>query len=249
MLIHVVEKFVIKPKFWNIPEDNPVCLSEFGDYRHDMINDDYLCRNNCLIYKDQKNHSLYVAGILGHPDALKDARSNPRMSRRFSEISDQISSRTVQYSDICPDYQYCEHKKCKSLILVADHVFGLPSLICSECGGLIAKYRLSLSKQTNSMLWSWERQHDAIDSLSSLCLDYESWADGEIYNIRSKINQLGLSVGRNISDGLNRPVYYLFDTGENVLHDCPQCSAPLKPSLFSKRHDECSICKILLGNS
>ena len=43
-------------------------------------------------------------------------------------------------------------------------------------------------------LWSWERQHDALSDMSSTCDEYEEWADKQLNDVNSKINQLGLSI-------------------------------------------------------
>jgi hypothetical protein len=248
MLIYAVEKFVIRPEFWDVPVDDFFRLLVFHDYRNSLIVDDYLGRKGCQIFEDSKTQVLCIAGVLGYPEALDDARLHPPFGERFEKINAQSSLREVQYFDIHPDDHYCQHKKWTSLILYANPLCGLPSFKCSDCGGLIAKYRLPIREQTRWKIWDWERQSDAIDDLALLCGEYEPWAEGELGNIQSKLNQLGLSIRQSLLEELNCPVYYTFSVGLNRLSECPQCGATLKPSSVLKHSEECSSCKLLVFN-
>lgn len=247
MLIKVVEKFVMKPEFWDIPVSDSGRLNLFSAYMLNMVNDDFFCRKNYAIYEDPKNQTIYLSGVLGHSNALNDAKADQKIGKYMSGIcSATVSACTIDSFDVCPDYHYCEHKEWKTLLLVSDHISGVPSFLCADCGGLVAKYRLMISKEVNIKLWDWERQHDAIDDLSVMCSDYELWADNELNCVKSKLNESGLSLVNKLSDELGCFVYYVFDSGKNILENCPQCEKSLTPSSLRKYSRECRRCRIIL---
>lgn len=247
MLTKVLERFVIRREQWDVPENDLGRLSLLVDYRNNLVRNRFLCRKNCIIYEDRKEPIAYLSGILAHNEALKDARNHPDIEELNSKIdSELVLERSCQFYNFDADNNYCVHDQWNSLILACDHVFGTPSLICGDCAGVIASYRVKMTEETALKLFYWEEQHDAIDDLSVLCSEYESCADKELYNIHSKINTLGLSVATSLSQELGSDVRYLFDPGDKSLSDCPRCSQPLHKTVRNSSYRECPSCRIVV---
>lgn len=247
MLTKALERFVIRREQWNVPENDPGRLSLLVDYRNNLVRSRFLCRKNCIIYEDRKEPIAYLSGILAHKEALKDARNHPDIEELNSKIdSGLVLERSCQFYNFDADSNYCVHDQWNSLILACDHVFGRPSLICGDCAGVIASYRVKMTEKTSFKLFYWEEQHDAIDDLSILCSEYESWADNELHDIHSEINSLGLSLVASLSQELGCEVKYLFDAGEQSLSNCPQCSQPLQKITRNKLYRECPSCLIMV---
>jgi len=242
MLTYFVEKFKIQVKSWKEFVNDLHQVAPFYDYRNLLLGKDYVCRKGHATYMEETNQHVVFSGILGYHSAIDDVQDVLK-----TKISDVICDRSVEYFNVSPDEYYCEHKTWKSLLLRGDHVSGTPPLQCAECKGFVAQYRLQIDPKTGELIWYWIRQLDAIEDCSSLCSEYETWADEQLSNIQSKINRMGLKIAKKLSRTLEADVSLLFDSGDEDkdLQRCPQCNKPFEKSTFGPTYRlSCSSCHL-----
>ena len=248
MLKYMVEKLTLREDHWHGSGDELTRLSPLSDYVSNLCYDGFLCRRKHVIYEDVANHLAYVCGILGHSSAWEDARRYPDLAKRQSEIDSELSyQRNVQYFDHDHDFSYCQHNDWKTLFVVGDHVYGPPPLMCGDCGGVVAPYRLDITRETRSALWCWAIQYGWIDDLWVFSGEYETWAERTLFDIHSPINDLGASVVKSLAEELSCEVYLLYETNDKVFSTCPQCGQSWEPVLLPGReYKRCARCRIMI---
>ncbi len=251
MLKYMVEKFVLRPdrRYGSGDELTELTrLCPLSDYVGNLCYDGFLCRRKHVIYEDVASNLVYVCGILGHSSAWEDARRSPELAKRQSEIDSELScQRSVQYFEHVPDTSYCQHNEWKTLLVVGDHVFGTPPLMCGDCGGVVAPYRLDITSETGSALWRWVIQYDWIDDLWTFSCECETWAEKTLFDIHSPINDLGVSVVKSLAEELGCEVYLLYNTDDQLLSACPRCGQSWEPILLPGRgYKRCPRCRIMI---
>ena len=182
MLTYAIERFLIPLENWRDRKDDRWRFCTLDDYRSNLISYGFMCRESCELYEDKDNAVVYLAGILGHHSALEDSLQHPRLAELQEKMeSELVAERSVQRFEVYPDDAYCEHDQWDRLILGCNSRLGTPSIMCGQCSGLIAAYRVKMNPETATRLWAWERQYSSIDNLSGLCDEYEEWADTELH--------------------------------------------------------------------
>lgn len=243
MLTHAIVKYVFHSnqeiEFYGEPSVK-IC---FVDYINKLVQDGFLLRSTTDLYADSKNRTVYLSGTLASKSALDDAHELVYIKNLLKRIDTLLSDFIVNYFETNEDYHYCEHKTLKSLILECDHISHVPSLKCGDCGGIVANYLVNMQQDIALNLWSWERQYDALSDISSTCGEYEEWAEKQLNDVNSKINQLGLSITKALSKQLGFGVLYSLDAGDFKSERCPACEQPL---VDIKTYKKCVNCMIII---
>ncbi|MCG8404565.1 MAG: DUF2310 family Zn-ribbon-containing protein [Phycisphaerales bacterium] len=218
-------------------------------YVTSLVSNGFLARNGWSVNRDDKESAIWLSGTLCHDTALQDAQTNPRLlDLRHSLESHLIEKSDVQYfeSTNSEDDHYCAHKKWESLMLVCDTIYGVSSVKCTECDGIVAIYRLEPSSELASRLWSWDSQYAAIDACWVASGEYELWAGNELFDIKSKLNKCGLEIAATMTHEMDCEVRYFLPTDEGVRHiSCPQCGGHFQKIHTPQYNAICDKCKIV----
>lgn len=244
MLKLAIQKFELTAEAWKDHSPMSEIDIEIACYKNWLVENGYLLRKDTVTYEDSAEQSVCLAGVLGFSSALEDAHT-ANAEKYLEAIKRNLRGPIVAcYYDVLPDFHYCRHTTWNQLTLVNDHVSNVPSLVCGECGGIAANYRLNLNPDIAAMLWDWERHCDAISDLSSLCGDYEEWADHELSDLSSRLNQKGIALAHDLSKALGIEVEYHYNM-EYQGSMCPACKQKLvkREGVFRK----CNQCRVVFG--
>lgn len=127
-----------------------------------------------------------------------------------------------------PEDEICKCEATKPIKLM--QALGYNPLHCIDCNLQIAPESLSLSESLIEHIAEWSRLYDAIDRLWLDSGAYEDWAEVQLLDITSPVNQRGLAVRQELE--AIRPCYYWCFQDESSesfepLTLCPACQRPL----------------------
>jgi len=211
MLKYVSQYFKINQEYWT-SEPNDTINNLFNGYKDALISEGYFIRKDTPLLKNPDETTIVISGILSSSTALDDAEKDEKIKEYLFKIRKYLTEPVVNLLfNTSLEYDYCSHGQWRRLTLQNDHISRVPSLLCGDCGGIIPSYRLNLDQNVKIKLWDWERSSDAIGDLSSLCGAYESWADNEISDRSSRINQLGFDLAKLLTQFLGIDVDYFFE--------------------------------------
>jgi hypothetical protein len=203
-----------------------------------LVAEGLFARKAGVIYEGTGSRSFCLAGLLCYPRAMDDAASVPAMQRPLRGIESRIVGVPVneRFTLACgEDTCYCEHEEWRSLTLISDTILGTSPVVCNECGGIVARYRLRLGGPTGAQLWSWDVQYDSIFACWLASADYESWADKELHDVQSNLNEAGIALACSIAKDIACEVNYYLAASEDAGHArCPRCGEEL-PSIAGLR--------------
>jgi hypothetical protein len=249
MLIYAVERFSVDR---DTPDEHQSKFRQFvwlTDYRNQLINHGFLCRKQYAEYASGTKDTAFLSGLLGHDNALEDARSHPALAATLATFDKGLfRERTVEYFESVhtEDDSYCQHERWDSLTLMCDSILGISSLRCGICGGLVARYRLNMCDETASALWNWERQYDTIHGSWLMSAEYESLASRELCDIHSTLNTLGLSIVASLIRDIGCDVKYFLHTGAKPPRRCPRCGLSLQRIALPRPFLLCPKCQIVM---
>jgi predicted nucleic acid-binding Zn ribbon protein len=103
-------------------------------------------------------------------------------------------------------------------------------LHCMDCNLEVRPESLGLDVALTEAIAQWRSVYGAMERLWLDSREYESWAERELEDIRSPVNQRGLELRRRL-DPLRRCYYWLHqdESTENLglIRECPLCSRAL----------------------
>lgn len=235
MLTHVVVEF---PSSAERFEDLRLALV---DYRNILFAYGFLATKGHSYYEDRREPRSYVGGVLCHETALEDIHAHPRGARVWARIEAAITGEPIVRRSYVPygdDDYYCTHDDWESLTLICDYRCGLSPVVCNQCRGQVARYRLGSGDVEG--LYRWDLQYAHLESLSMIVSEYEDWADDELSNVDSEINRLGISLAASMASAIGCEVLCFLATNEEQTHtQCPRCNGPLESRSLIPAWDAC----------
>jgi len=229
------------------------------ELRQFLISNGFTARHENIIYEDQRSNMITVGGILLQSvftpsnNNLKGLANElcTKLLKKRKEIETCADRTEICYTDVVgSDYlQTCEHKKWRGLILASDWPWSISSIVCEDCGGLVAPYKLPITNEIAESIWLWHVQSDCVEQCWSASGELESWADSERHHPSSRINQLGRSIITRLRSECGIPSWLYIPSREQLnQHQCPNCEdemnnvSSVKPtSLWNYRCDNCGI--------
>ncbi len=177
-----------------------------------------------------------------------------RLIQKREDVMRLADDVDVQVFDLSQtqDLHYCNHSKWSGLVLCAeaDWPMGITPVICCECGGLVARFRVPVSQKTASNIWSFCVESFCVEACWSASGVLEAWANGERHDPLSRINTLGLSIVKSTQSdtGIDTWLYIPLRTSTTAT-TCPLCEEEMSsldsPFFWNYR---CSDCRIVTSN-
>lgn len=227
------------------------------DYEKFLISEGFLGRGSRIVLESKDDGLIRVGGVLsdavfppgkqevvGPPTDLHSRLQEKRDKLR--RLSDKIE---VEYSNVTysADEHYCNHSRCEAIVLAPNRPWGLSPIVCCECGGSVARYRLPVSEDLAGDIWSYDLQSECIETCWTISAELEAWADGERYHAKSRLNELGRSIAARIRAELGIDAWLYIPPRENIVEEiCPNCEDAMQQvdSIAWWTH-QCSSCRIV----
>lgn len=247
MLIQMLQTFTTSPQ--HLAD----LAEEVITYEQRIVSNGYIGRRKRSSLVDPVHHRVQLTGILQSRTALDDlaACEDPLLASLRKKVAVLCTTPpTVETFEAAAgrDEIYCEHSRWKEVVLICDPIQGLSPIRCNECGGIIARYRLTIDDDTADLIWRWERQYDRIHMLWVQAAEYEEWAEHELASLNSPINTMGQEIARQLTAQLGLQAYhYLHLKEEGLDRQCPDCGQRMHEAIGTIWNLGCRDCCLVVG--
>lgn len=255
MLKYIIESFSAAP------EHIDTLRFMIFDYHAFMISEGFLGRTDHMRVESEENGRLSAGGVLTHGDfppkglELEDC-SKKVCDRLLAKRNDILSIATeldlqvLNLSDSQDSY-YCNHNRWSGLVLAAeaDWLLGISPMLCCDCGGHVAPYRVPHGDRIGEAVWSFSAQSDCVEACWSASGVLEAWANGERHDPLSRLNALGLSIVNDMQSKLGIETWlYIPARNSTTATTCPLCEDEMAhlDSRFFWNY-ACHDCRIVTG--
>lgn len=222
---------------------------DVNNYMQLLLSEGYLCRDQLTIATSKPESCVIVNGILCSHEPLSVARDSPQIRKAWDQLTSLAANIECRDSfDVfgSADDKYCLHDVWDHLIMICDPLLGVSPVLCGDCGGFVARFRMKLTDSQNGALWLWDCGYSSVEALWLSGGVYESWARTQLSSIRSALNKSGRAVAEQIRSHLGCRVSYFLDTYEQAPACCPVCKRPLDETDHSKWPKHCAKCNIVM---
>lgn len=224
-------------------------------YATALVSYGFIARNSWSLYEHREQASMLLSGVLCHPRAIQDSMASSQLASCVCDLRHALSGEPViNYWDYAnsEDDCYCDHEEWQQILIICDERTGISPLRCMSCSGCVGTYRIGASSMAIQELWLWDSQYRGISEVWLANGHYEHWAEAALFDVRSPLNSLGISIAASIGTELGLEVfYYLGTTGESVHANCPRCRGQLHRIGAVQCSALCPNCRIVTqgGNS
>ena len=228
MFMYLIESF-------GVPPDRVRALRELIlSYNKFMVSEGFLAQKSNMIVESEETGRISAGGVLSHgkfpPDGRELAESSNACVARLLEMREEIKALAddvdvqVFKASCSEDDHYCNHSTWRGLVLASDWPWSITPIICCDCGGRVARYRLPFGERIGGDVWDWNVASDSVESCWSASGVFEAWGNGERHDPLSRLSTLGLSIVKRIQSetGIDAWLYVPARTPSTVA-TCPRC--------------------------
>lgn len=250
MLTHIIEHFSAPPKCVN--EVRELIL----DYHKFMISEGFLGQKYDIFVESEEAGCILAGGVLTHGDfppkglelAGTSRKSCNRLLAKREDIIELANEIDVQVFNVShsQDDHYCNHNSWRGLVLTNAWPMGITPILCCDCGGLVARYRVPFSGKTGTDVWGWDVGSYSVEACWSASGVLEAWGNDERHDPLSRLNAFGLSIVKRIQSETGIDSWlYIPARASTMVTTCPLCEGDMSsldsPSFWNYGCDRCRI--------
>lgn len=232
MLTHIIESFRATPE--RVEKLRELIFS----YHQWMISNGFLASEFHMFVESLDAGRILAGGLLAHGDfpptgaglvgTSKEScnrllAQREDITRLAAEVDIQVFNEPHSEHD-----HYCNHTSWSGLLLRSDWPMCVTPIHCRDCHGRVARYRVPVSAQVGSDIWSWDAGATSVEACWSASAVFEAWANGERHDPLSRINTLGLSIVKRIQADTGIDTWlYIPARKSTTVTTCPSCETEM----------------------
>lgn len=208
-------------------------------------------------FKNIDANEVYVATVTITGD---NAFNNNYLSKYLKDLMEYYD---ISFEILSPNKimdQTCRCHNPKFYVLNTNNLDTSGPILCGDCFGVIPLYDVPfIDGDSHYHLLEFVEQYKSLERLR-ISREYYDFADDEIRNVNSKINQLGYKLAKDLSKIITKDVYYMlrnpFKSKDGRLYFdeidiCPMCNKKLKNlnsenKIMDYHMKKCDDCKIFI---
>lgn len=170
----------------------------------------YVARKAWNVRESERGTILAVTGVGAARDCLSAAASSPHAADYVLQLRNGFGAVDCVRYDHAPgtgEVYYAPDPPWAELQLVCDCILGISPLRTAD-GRFVARFRPSLDVDMSVALWTWDVEYDSVYQCWLVGGSYETWAERELRNSGSKLNETGRVLAENLSRTIGCPVSY-----------------------------------------
>lgn len=189
-------------------------------------------------------------------DALNQENNNFYVNRQIDKLEKLLKSRLKIANQGKTFESYdggCDCESSPFYFLQTNYIEVDSPLKCGACEGSVALYKIPIYYDYGYMpILSWQSNYVSCDTLQMNCEVGEEWATKQMQDIKSELNQQGLTIIQKIEKLTSVPTYYYLynynrTKNSKTPNQCPNCQKnwKLEEQLLEEFDYQCDDCRII----